>query len=114
MAVITTVLTEYSSGNDSVVYALPGHTVSKPKLVIQKRKPLTGNKVVAESHTTLMTAAVNAAGDVLPARLAIDTTCRLPAGTVEADVDALITLHREQVASDEFARFFKAQLWFGS
>lgn len=120
MAVMATVLTEfadkenqrtYTVSSNATVGANAAHSVSKPRLVIQKRKVPVGNQRVAEVTLALVMATVNSDGTILAEKILMETKVRLPIDGVSTDVDNAETLYRDFVNSDEFSTAIRTQNW---
>lgn len=109
MAAMTTVLTEFSTLGDSRTYTAPSHVVTKPVLVLQKRKVPVGNQVVAEDVITHLQGTVDSAGATLPQKVSFSCTVRRPVDGIAADVTAALALFREIIASDEFTAVVNTQ-----
>jgi len=103
MAAQLTALTEFSNIGNSRTYTLAAHTVSKPQVVIQKRKVPVGNKVVAQDDVFVSIATVNSLGETLPQRVAFHISVTRPIGHDAADVQAALVVIRDIIAGDEFA-----------
>jgi hypothetical protein len=111
MAGMTTVLTEFSSLGNSRTSTLTGHTASKPKLVIEKRRVPEGNQTMAEYSFKTIEATTDADGDVLSNKVSIETIVRYPIDGTSTDVDAALAVHRDITAGDEFANSVSTQEW---
>lgn len=111
MAAMSATLYEFSTNGDSRTFYVTGHTVAKPKLVIQKRKVPTGNQTTASMSTSVIYGASNAAGEVLPSKIALEAACRWPVDMTSTDRDAAIALYRDFVASDAFVSAISAQAY---
>lgn len=109
MAAMTTALTEFSTLGDSRTYTTSGHTSSKPKLVVQKRKVPVGNATVAESSITVVHATEDPDGNVLPQKVSFGITVRSPINGDAADVTAALAIIRDIVAGDEFGNTVTTQ-----
>lgn len=109
MAAMSATLYEFSTNGDSRTFYASGHTVAKPKLVIQKRKVPTGSQTTASMSTSVIFGAADSAGEILPSKIALEASCRWPVDMVSADRDAAITLFRDFVASDAFVSAISAQ-----
>lgn len=111
MAVITTVLTEFSDEKDKRTYIAPSHTALKPRMVIQSRK--VPASLLASAHTRIQVVygTVDAAGLPVSGRVAFDVDVRTPANGTAADVTAALALFREIVASDEFTAAVNGQVY---
>jgi len=102
MAAQLTALTEFSDNGNSRVFTLANHSVSKPQLVIQKRKVPSGNKVVVQDDITVSFATADVTGVVLPQRVAFNVTVTRPLGHDTADVSSALAVIRDIIAGDEF------------
>lgn len=105
MAAMTTVLTEIPSnaGGSTVTYTAPGHTFSKVKLVIDKRRVPEGKRTVAEYSVATVYATEDADGLILDQKVAFTTQFRAPVQGLSTDIAAALALHLEIVASTNFA-----------
>jgi hypothetical protein len=109
MAAIAATLNEFSTSENSRTWTTTGHTPLLPKLVIQKRRVPVGKSSVSETQVTVVYGCSDSEGVVLPAKVAIGSTCRIPvaaSGTTAADA---LVLYRDIVNSDEFAAMFTSQ-----
>lgn len=113
MPAMATVLTEFSNNGDSRTSTLAAHTVSKPQLVIEKRKVPVGNQLVAESTVSVIVTSTDGSGDVLPSKYNLTVSARLPIGGQAADQSLALTVLRDIIASDEFANTLDTQEWLG-
>lgn len=111
MAAMTTALTEFSNNGNSRTSTLAGHSVSKPQLVIERRRVPVGNQVVAESVISVIYATTDPAGAVLPQKVTFETVIRQPVNGQGADVTAALAILRDIVAGDEFANTVSTQEW---
>lgn len=102
MAAMTTNLEGYSQQGNSRTYLAPAHTVSKPVLVLQKRKVPSGTSVVAEDTITVLQGTEDSDGVSLSQKVGFTVTIRRPITGIAADVTSAKALFREIVASDEF------------
>lgn len=105
MAAMTTALTVFAQGT----YTTLGHTVQKPKLVLQKRRVPTGNQRVAEDVITVLHGADDANGDPLASKVAFSVSVRRDKDTVAADIAAALVIFRDMVAGDEFGNTVDTQ-----
>lgn len=105
MVAMTTALTTFSQGT----YTTSGHTVQKPKLVLQKRRVPTGSQVVAEDTITVLHGAEDSDGTVLDSKIAFTVTVRRPKDAIAADISAALAIIRDIVANDEFANTVDTQ-----
>lgn len=112
MAVISTTLTEFADQGNTRTYVVDGHTALKPRLVIQRRKVVTGASTIAETGVKLVYGLVDPSGTPLASKATMDVSFRAPlAGTSGTDFDDQLSLLREIIASDEFAQALQAQTW---
>lgn len=109
MAAMTTVLTEFSDNGNSRTYSLSGHTFSKPKLVIQKRKVPSSETGVAEDSVKVVYGTEDSNGDLISSKIAMEVIIRRPANGISTDVDAALVVLRDIVAGDEFATMIDTQ-----
>lgn len=109
MAAMTTALIQRSDERNARVWEVTGHTVQKPKLMLQKRVEPKGNQSVAEDEVMVLFGAADSTGVILPTKTAISAKIRRSTNAVVADTDAAIALFREFVASDEFAAVMNSQ-----
>lgn len=111
MAAMTTALTEFADNGNSRTYTTAGHTVSKPKLVIQKRRVPAGTQVVAESVFSIIHGTEDANGDNLDQKVTFEAKVRYPLDSIAADLSAAELIFRDLVAGDEFASSIRSQNW---
>jgi hypothetical protein len=102
MAAMTTALTEYSDKENSRVYVYTGHSVNKPKKVLQRRKEPTGGQEIIEDVITVYNGTEDSNGDYLDSRVTFTLTLRRPKDGIAADVTAALAVLRDIVASDEY------------
>lgn len=102
MAAQTTALTEFSTIGDKRTYTTSGHTVSKPKIVVCKRKVPVGNQTVSEFSVDVIHATEDADGLVLQQKPSMSAVVRQPINGDAADVTAILAIFRDIVAGDEF------------
>lgn len=103
MASMTTVLTEFSTMGNSRTSTTSGHTVVKPKLVIEKRRVPEGNQTMAEYSCKVVHATEDANGEILSNKVSFETVVRYPVLGASADVTAALAIIRDIIAGDEFA-----------
>lgn len=103
MPAMSTSLTEFSTIGDKRVYTLTGHTVSKPKIVMNKRVVPTGNKTNSVFECSVIYATEDAEGNVLQQRPSFVATVTQPIQGDTADVTAMLAIFRDIIAGDEFA-----------
>lgn len=109
MPTLATTLTEYSDEANSRIYTVSGHTVAKPKLVLQKRKVGTPGGASSVDDIQVVFGAADANGVILPGRVAFAVSVRRPVEAAAADTDAALAVFRDIVASDEFAAMVNTQ-----
>lgn len=102
MAAMTTALTEFSDKENSRTYFYTGHTVSKPKLVLQKRKVPVGNQQTVEDTISVLNGTEDSNGDLLASRVMFTVSVTRPKSGIAADVTAALAVFRDIVAGDEF------------
>lgn len=102
MAAISTTLTEYSDSGNTRIYSAPGHTSTKPFLVIQKRVVPASLAGSTDLSIRVMKGTNDAAGLPLQARQSAEIIVRQPQNGDADDATAVLALIREIVASDEF------------
>lgn len=113
MADMVTVLTEYAMNGDSKSYTTSGHTAQLPRMFIQKRRVPASGKGNASSSTTVLRGVTDANSIPVAGKVAVDINTRYPLEmtNMSAEVDAVIAIVRDFVASDDFPNMFKAQLF---
>lgn len=111
MASMTTVLTEFSNNGNSRTSTTSGHTASKPKLVIEKRKVAEGNSQMAEYSVKVVHATQDADAVILSNKVSFECVVRYPLLGQSTDVTAALAIIRDIVASDEFANSVSTQEW---
>lgn len=111
MAAMSTALTQFATNGDSRTWTTSGHTVSKPKLVIQKRRVPAGNQTVQETNISVVQAALAPDGTVLPSKVTFAATIRYPIDikSGETTVADTLAIFRDMVAGDEFAATVTSQ-----
>lgn len=102
MAAMSTALTEFSDKENSRTFFYTGHTVSKPKLVLQKRKVPVGNQVTVEDTITVLCGTEDGDGAILDSKVSFTATVRRPKNGIAADVTAALAVFRDIIAGDEF------------
>lgn len=110
MPTITTTLVDYSQQGNTKTLTAPGHTVSEPRLVIQKRKVAANGTGVAETTVKVVYGTSDANGP-LASRVSFETSVRYPVNGDPADTTAALALFREIVGSDEFSAAVSTQNW---
>lgn len=109
MVAMTTTLKRFSSNGNSRTYTSTGHLVTKPKLVLQKRRVPSGNQVVQEDVITILHGTEDSSGAALAQRVSFSVTVRKPITGIAADVTAALAVFRDIVANDEFANVVDTQ-----
>lgn len=111
MALMTTVLTEFSDNGNSRTYTQAGHTAVEPQLVLQKRKVPSGNQSTIEDTITVLSSTEDASGALLDSRVSFTATVRRPKDGIAADVTAMLAVFRDIIAGDEFTNTVNTQEW---
>jgi anthranilate phosphoribosyltransferase len=111
MASFTTTISEYSDKENKRTYAIDGHTVSAPRLVIQKRKVPSVPEANAESHLLVVYGTDDSESNPLSAKIVFDAGVRYPANGQSDDVTAALAVFRDFVASDEFTSMVTSQAY---
>lgn len=109
MAAMSTALTHFASQGDSITYTYTGHTVSDPRIVLQKRRVPSGNKVVQETEITVLSGTQDSTGANIPQRVTFSAKVVYPSTGVYADVTAALAVFRDLVACDEFTTLCATQ-----
>lgn len=102
-------LVEYSDESNSRTYTTTGHTVAKPRMVLQKRKIGSPGGASSVDNIQVVYGASDAVGAVLPSRIAFEVVIRRPVEAIAADTDAALATFRGIVGSDEFAAVVTTQ-----
>lgn len=112
MAAQTTALTEFSTLGNSRTSLLAAHVVTKPALCIEKRSSVSQNSRVAEYEFSLIYGVNDASNAVLPEKLVLKCSVRVPIYMDDATVKtAAIAALRDIVAGDEFGVSINTQGW---
>lgn len=109
MVAMTATLTEFSINGNSRTYTTTGHSVEKPKLVLQKRRVPSGSQVVAEDVVTVLYGTEDADGTPLAQKISMEVKVRRPTKAIAADISAALVLFRDIVANDEFSNTIDTQ-----
>lgn len=109
MPVMATNVTEYSDELNSRTYTITGHTVAKPKLLLQKRKVGSIGGASCTDTIDVVFGTQDAAGTILPGRITFGITIRRPVEAIAADVTAALAVLKDVVGSDEFANVVNTQ-----
>lgn len=114
MAEMTTTLVKFSSQGNSTTFTAPGHTVQKPRLILQKRKiPGTNPNAVAETSNRVIYGAEDGAAVVMGPRITFECVSRVPVSASASDISAAKAVFRDFVASAAFDRAVDGQLFIG-
>jgi hypothetical protein len=111
MASFSTVITEFSDENNRRTWAISGHTVQHPRLVIQKRKVPATPEAVSESELMVVYGTEDAEEIPLTSKVVFSAAARYPANCDSADVTAALATFRDFVASDEFTAMVNSQAY---
>lgn len=111
MAAMTTAITEFSDNGNSRTYTYTGHTVSDPRLVIQKRKVPALHQLMVEDVITTISGVVDGNGDPIDENATITTIIRRPKTAASAGITALLATHRDIFGSDEATNTVNTQNW---
>lgn len=103
MAAMTTALAFFSRLGDKVTYMLPLHTVQKPQVAVCTRKVPVGKQTTQTYECNVSVATVDGDGTPLPDKFSFKTIVSQPIAGQVTDRDAALAIHRDIVASDEFA-----------
>jgi hypothetical protein len=111
MAAMSTSMSEFSDSENRRTWAVTGHTTTKPKLVIQKRKTATSTSGVNEDDIQVVFGTVDGAGLPLQSKAVFTANFRRPVNGASADNTAALAVIRDIVASDEFAAVVTGQVY---
>lgn len=111
MAVMTTALTEFTDNGNSRQYTYTGHTAVEPRMVLQRRRPPSGQNSVIEDEITVLSSTEDSLGEPLDSKILISVKVRRPIKGIAADVTAALAIARDIVAGDEFANTVDTQQW---
>jgi hypothetical protein len=109
MASFATTIEEFSDSENRRTYMVSGSTVAAPKLVIQKRRPVTSTTGVAQSTLSIVYGTTDADSVPLEAKVGFEANVRYPANGQSSDVSAALAVFRDFVASDEFTALVNSQ-----
>ena len=109
MAAMTTVLTEFANNGNSRTSTLSGHSASKPKLLIEKRRVPEGNQTMVEYSFKVVIATEDADGAVLANKISFEGVCRYPVLGTSTDVDAALAIFADVISGDEFSNSVDTQ-----
>lgn len=102
MAALATTLTHFSDKENARTWITAGHTASKPKIVIQKRRVPSGNQIVQEDTISVVHAGVDALSKVMAQKASFQLIIRQPIGMVGTTVADALAIFRDIVQSTEF------------
>jgi hypothetical protein len=113
MSAMTTALTEFSDKENERTYVIDGasHTVSKKRMVLQRRKVPSGNQVIVEDEITVLYGTEDDNGDLLDQNVLFSARIRRPKQGIAADVTAALAVFRDIVAGDEFTATVNGSLY---
>lgn len=113
MAAMVTALTEFSDKENERSYVVDGasHTVTKPRMVLQRRKVPSGNQVIVEDEISILYGTEDANGDILDQRVMFSAKIRRPKDGISADVTSALAVFRDIVAGDEFGATVTGSLY---
>lgn len=108
-------LTEFSDKENSRTWVTSTHAVSKPRVVIQRRKVPDGSngKSVQTSELSLAYGTEDADGLPMSSKINIDLSIRYPVGALLTDVQAAVDALQVLVASANFDSLAEKQLYLG-
>jgi hypothetical protein len=109
MAAMSTALTEFSTNGNSRTSTLSGHTVLRPKIVIEKRKVAGPGSRKAEYSFSVVYATEDANSEVLPEKVNMSCTVSIPLYGQSSDVAAVLAVLRDVIAGDEFGNSVDTQ-----
>ncbi len=107
-------LSEHSTAEDRKVWAVNGHSVTKPKIVIQTRKAPSGVDGNAVQTSTFKVVYGTVDPDSVPMQGKVNVTVevRYPQGALATDVDEAIDVLQAIVAHAQMDTFADTQTWF--
>lgn len=111
MAAMSTSVTGYGETANSRTYTYTGHTLSDPRMIIQKRKVATGFEGTYENSITVVTGVNDSTGAINSKRAGFEIRQYGPVDGLAADVTAALAIIRDIVASDEFTTVTTTQAW---
>jgi hypothetical protein len=110
MAAMSTALVVQSIDGGKFTYTAPGHSAQKAKVVVSTSKAPSGKQTVSEQVINISFATEDSDGIVIQERVAAIVTFRNPIHGLSTDVDAVETLLRDVVNSDEFSTSIRGAL----
>ena len=111
MAALATELVKQTEFDNTIKLMTGSHTVSKPQLVIQKRRVPSGNQTIAEDNITLVFGTVDADSKPHANNILFEVKLRRPFDAASADITAAKALLQDIVSSDEFADVIDSSLY---
>lgn len=111
MPAMATAVTGYGETANTRTYTYTGHTLSDPRLVIQKRKVAVAADGTYENSITVVTGIQDASGVTLSKNAGFEIRQYGPKNGIAADVTAALAIIRDIVASDEFTTVTTTQNW---
>ena len=111
MTALVTTLTEFSTSENSRTWTTSGHSISKPKLVTQKRRVPVGNQTVSETTISVIQAAVDANDVVMASKPSFQVVVRVPLGIKSSDTTVAdeLAIFRDVIQSTEFGTTVTSQ-----
>lgn len=111
MGALVTALTEFADNGNSRTYTTSGHTVTSPKLVIQKRKVPANATGSAELKVSVVHGTTDSDSNPLAGRIVGDLSIRYPLNGQTTDRDAMMVILRDVVQSTELGNAVASQNW---
>lgn len=111
MAALATTLTLFSDKENNRTWTTSGHTVSRPKLVIQKRRVPVGNQIIQEDTISVLQSGLDAAGAVIAQKASFMLQVRQPINMVGTTVADALVIFRDIVQSTEFGTTTTSSLY---
>lgn len=108
---MTRKLIPFAENGDSRTYTLPGHTVLKPRQLVQRRKVAANKSANSELVVRVVYGTVDSLGVPLNNKVSLGANVSYPVSGIAADLDSAIADFRDYVASDEFVTSIKTQNW---
>lgn len=111
MAAMSTNLTEFSDKENNRTYVITGHTVTMPRVIIQKRKVPSTSAAQGESKVDVVFGTKDAQNMPLASKVVFSASVRYPANSDPTDVSAALAVFRDLVNSDEFTLMVGSQVY---
>jgi hypothetical protein len=108
MAAFTTSITERSDEKNRRVWTIDGSTVSKPRLLIQKRKEAEFEGKSFDSLDVVY-GTEDVSGTPLADKIVFTSSVRRPNNALAADIAAALAVYRDFINSDEFTQMVTSQ-----